>query len=707
MINLNININTPYLFHNYNTVKVRYDVADMDNNDVMNAFELSNECCNRYIDLYLKFVACGYLIDPKCVFDDETYKFLDEEVYNDIKCNYNTTFYKDWFDIMTKNRFELTVDQLLHYLSTYGTNYEGTSYIPNNCPKELVIDPVKFKNMKVIKASSLASLSDKFLNILNSPVALSEQNLQCILVCIKNLWMEYFAKNRIDNTWLKETINNIKNKEAKIMLAAVFNITLDEPVDTVRLLWYFATGNLQIIQSINGLSEFANTLDNNSMARMVIADYLTHLSVDELKVLSSVYYRYKKIFMFIKNRCKYYDMDGVCTVINKLSRYAKTQHQPMQIGFWEGIVNNGWHSQPTELYVKMVNDAKSSKFSCFKAIKIYNSVAEKLGLINQFKDGVIKEYDDYQSLYYIRNKSIYLKNNSARYLDCDDVTIQSLNNIKYACLYYIVKHIRQYLIDNNIKYFILPDNINYTLPTSEKNFIGSVPMWSQFDMSKSKHNIVGIYWRNEWGTKDFDLSAIDEEGSKIGWNGNYYDNSDKPTVIFSGDMTDADPEAVEALYYRNYDNIPNQIVFNNRYNGTTGSKFRLFFTQNNVDNFSRGYMVNPNDIVFSTDITSDVKEQMLGIINDNKFVFTSINFSDHTVSTMGYRIEALFNYCKYNIHGKLKLNDILEYFSDIINIVSIDKFNEIKGQNENIADDNTINFNFNTLTKDTFINILK
>ena len=707
MINLNININTPFLFHNYNTVKVNGVLTDTSDKDVMDLFELSTEYFKRYADLYLKFIACGYLIDPRIVFDDESYKFLNEEVYDNVNCNYNATFYKDWSDIISKDRFELLIDQLLHYLSTYGTNYEGSTYIPNNCPEEMVIEPSKFKNLKVIKASSLKSLSDKFLDILNTPIALSEQNLQCMLVCIKNLWMCYFAKNQIDNDWLKKTINNIKNKEAKIVLATVFNITFDEPTDVMRLLWYISTGNSQIIQSAKGLSEFVVGLDDNSMARIVIGDYLTHLSTDELKVLSSVYYRYKKIFMFIKNRCKYYNMEEVCTAINKLSRYAKTYHKPMQVGFWEGIINMGWDKQPTELYTKMIEDTKSGKFSCFKAIKIYNSASEKLELVNQHKDGVIKEYDNCWSLYYIRNKKFYVKNMFMRDLDCSDNTIKSLNNIKYACLYYIIKHIRQYLTDNKIKYFILPDNINYTLPASEKNFIGSVPMWSQLDMSKSKHNIVGVYWRNEWGTKDFDLSAIDDEGVKIGWNASYTNNPDKPAVIFSGDMTNADPEAVEALYYRNYENIPNQIVFNNRFNGNQGSKFRLFFTQNNVDNFGRGYMVNPNDIIFSTDIISDVEEQMLGIINDNKFVFTSINFSDNKVSETSYRIEALFDYCKYNMNGKLKLNDTLDYLSDIVRIVSVDEFNKIKEQDENITDDNMINFSFNTLTKDTFINILK
>ena len=707
MINLDININTLFLFHNYNTVKTRFDVANMSNKDVMDSFELSTECLKRYTGLYLKFASCGYLIDPRVVFDDESYKFLNEELYNDIDCNYNTTFYKDWEDVATKDRFELFVDQMLHYLSTYGTNYEGSVYVPNNCPEEMVIDSSKFKNLKVIKVSSLKSLSDKFLNILNTPIALSKQNLQCMLAAINNQWMFDFNKNRIDNAWIKKAINNIKNKEAKIVLAFIYKCALDEPVDTMRLLWYIITGDSQVIQSNQGLSQFAAGLDNSKMSRLTMSHYLLHLSSEELKTLSSVYYRYKQIFRLIKNRCKYYDINGVSTVINKLSRYAKTYHKPMQIGFWEGLINTGWMGNVIDLFTKMTVDNAKGKFSCLKAIKLYNSAVERLDIINQFKYGDIKEYDDCWSLYYIRNKRIYMKNIKDKYSSIDDNAIKSLNNIKNACLYYIITNIRQYLIDNNIKYLVVPNNINYALPTSEKNFIGSVPMWSEFDMSKSKHNIIGVYWRNEWGTRDFDLSSIGDDGYKIGWNSSFKNSDDEPSVIFSGDMTNADPEAVEALYFRNFDTLQNQIVFNNRFRGIQGSKFRLFFTQSKNDHFGRGYMVNPNDIVFSTDIISEVEQQMLGVINDNKFIFTSINFGNSCVSSSSTTTDMIFNYCEHNIKGKLKLNDIIEYISDIVNIVSIDEFNKIKEQDETITDDNMIDFNFNSLTKDTFINILK
>ena len=71
----------------------------------------------------------GWIIHPDCCS-----KLALDWVKAEAKTNYNKTFYAKWSDITSKTRFELLVDQLLHYASTYGTNYTGDAYIPNNAP---------------------------------------------------------------------------------------------------------------------------------------------------------------------------------------------------------------------------------------------------------------------------------------------------------------------------------------------------------------------------------------------------------------------------------------------------------------------------------------------------------------------------------------------------------------------------------------------
>jgi hypothetical protein len=87
----------------------------------------------------------------------------------------------------------------------------------------------------------------------------------------------------------------------------------------------------------------------------------------------------------------------------------------------------------------------------------------------------------------------------------------------------------------------------------------------------------------------------DIRGNKIGWNSAYYnmDNS----VVYSGDMTNADPEATEILYYQKTG--PQGFININRYNGSDGSKYKLFVANEGVNTTIRkNYMVDPTHITF-------------------------------------------------------------------------------------------------------------
>ena len=73
----------------------------------------------------------------------------------------------------------------------------------------------------------------------------------------------------------------------------------------------------------------------------------------------------------------------------------------------------------------------------------------------------------------------------------------------------------------NGKSFYLPSDVKYALPTSEKMFVGNIPTGTKF---LGDNLAVGIYWENEWGATDLDLSAINIDG-KVGWNSSYNQNN--------------------------------------------------------------------------------------------------------------------------------------------------------------------------------------
>ena len=122
------------------------------------------------------------------------------------------------------------------------------------------------------------------------------------------------------------------------------------------------------------------------------------------------------------------------------------------------------------------------------------------------------------------------------------------------------------------------------------------------------HNFFGIYWRAEWGCPDFDISFVDWEGGKTGWNAEY----DTGKTLYSGDMTEARPEAAELLYVR--EGCPDGTVFCDRYSGREGSRFRLDFGRQESVDVTENYMVDPNAKVVDEELVSDRQEKMLAII---------------------------------------------------------------------------------------------
>ena len=162
----------------------------------------------------------------------------------------------------------------------------------------------------------------------------------------------------------------------------------------------------------------------------------------------------------------------------------------------------------------------------------------------------------------------------------------------------------------------LPQGINLTLPTSEKSFIGNFPIGTSFDFGDSD-NILGIYWRSEDGASDLDLKRIDIDGTQYGWNAAFKNANN--SLIFSGDMTSANPEATELFYAKS--GVQPSILKVNLFSGAINSKFKFFIAKEKItvrDFYN--YMVNPNNILFSVDCVMDSQEKTLGVAGDNKFI---------------------------------------------------------------------------------------
>lgn len=679
-----------------------------------------------FTNLLKDIMPYGYIINPNIVKDNIAYNFINNIYKKHICCNYNSTFYNALQDVIQKDRIEILIDQLLHYDTTYGMNNDKNeqSYIPNKdyitnvelINNELNIDLSNYKYLDICNENDAYQIA---INNITTNVALSKDNLDCLIGIIKDYTKKYNIN--INYNWIE---NNVKNREAKIRLfdGLEFKPT-NAPIDLLRLLVYKFTGSSEVINSKETLLNIVN-----SNCNLNLEDYLNE---SDLCSLSSIYHRFHKIFLMMKKTGS-----KNASIINKISRLSKKYHKPFQANFFEKCMDKNYALEmgkniellTKEQVMQYIDDLvfslqQNDNFNNFKAIKIYNACY--YNYINN------SQYNYYK----IRNGKVWIKPNECVSDYPQDVHTRN----KYYYLLsevmrkYIQYNIKMYALRNNIKYIKINNILDIAMPTSEKNFIGTLPEFSTIDLSKSHSNMIGVYWRNEWGTKDFDLSFFDIDNNKIGWNGNYYNrntNDVNNIHVFSGDMTCAAPEATEIHYFASDNNkYTSGVFYNNRFCGSNGSKFKMFFSQKKLnDNASfkstksaskHCWLPSTSEILFESMMESTKQEQVVGVIsNSNKFAFTNMILTNDQVSGFENIINAnemIVNIVDSKISSNLYLNDVLYdmAWDDNCPFTILDDFssdteienaeNEAK-QNE---DSNILDFTLKAINKDTLLNILK
>ena len=475
------------------------------------------------------------------------------------KLNPNTTFYKTIEDVTSRTRFELFIEQILHYCSTYGTDFQGEAFVINDTPidisKTIFIDTISEKEAV-----------ERCQNMLYSGIALSQETIENILLVLENNFK----------------VDRIKNKEALCIISVKNEIYPENAEDIVRVLVYKATGKTLLIKNKETL---------NLITKASLSDTL--IPVELAEKLSEVFHRFKDIFIALKE-----NPENRRTV-NKIRKLAKKNHKPFVPAFWSDVL--------AEQKDIPVIEKKAEELNNFKKISILNTILQ-----NIFNDTQIKPY-------LIRNGKLWVETDRENIQD-EDKTVY-LKNI-FDVIYQSLIH----SIEKNKSEIALPEDLVVLAPTSEKNFMGEIPVYSYVALKNDA--IIGIYWRGEEGATDLDLSMIDNNGYKIGWNSHFYD--EKKSFVYSGDMTSANPEATEILYRKNESDVEG-IVKVNPFNSQENAKYKVFFAQENISKLQKNHMVNPENIIYQYDDTIS-QEKILGVFADNKFIFCNFRMVNKRVS---------------------------------------------------------------------------
>ena len=601
------------------------------NGDLVKLFNISIEDSRNevdYVTLNNSAMQVGYIVHPNAC------NLATQEFIYSISGNVNSTFYQNWEDITSKTRFELFIDQLLHYVTTYGTDFacEGNGYVPNSTP----VGPVYislFKDYKVIMPCTEEDVYNRCMDMLTSGIAMKQATIETIVDYV----VEYVTVNDLLTTG-EFDIDDIANREAVTLLCDELGIAPNKKFDLFRYIMYKTTGSTLIIKNkptINAIIRSNTQFDFNT------------LSDRQLIGLASIFYRFKPLFLAFKKTCTegaYYSTPVTSRnahVINKIRRMAPKYHTPLAESVMATMLGKAHDST--------VITETAAQMNTFQIIRLMNTIIERLN------------HTDEKAMYIVRNGKMFVK----------DAKSYDGMITYYVTVFNILKNELVSRLSEKATYVKYPKNMVLACPTSEKNFVGDLPFGTYMDLQDSD-SFIGIYWKEEWGTHDFDLSVLNIEGYKVGWDSRYY--SDNQDVIYSGDMTSARPEATEIMLFKK--GATDGSVMVNRYNGRDGSKFRFFGGVEPNMKLKRNYMVDPNFIKFSADVVSDTVEQTIGLLNDGRFYVMALGSGNSIVSFhKGSKQNERYYASVLKAQSYLKLNYILSAagFIDVDSVEELPK----------------------------------
>jgi len=514
----------------------------------------------------------------------------------------NSTFYKSFQTVVSKSDKERLLDQCLHYLTTYGTNFESEYvYIPTD---KLSFPSVKAEKMqlRVVTAQKVSVIIERCLKLLYADVALKETTIDSILALLDGLHFKFQPPH----------LSLIKNKEALVTIITKTGLYPSQPKEFLRLLCFLATGKALVINNTFTSKEIITA--NISVA--------THIESYGIKKAASTFYRHKTLWLAFKKS----HTDNI-NIVNRMRKLAPYCHRPQN--------KNVLANLTTTAYKKAVVKKALSESTAYKKASALQAVLLKVNKVNDY-------------LYRVRNGKSYAKEHSV-------VVNQTMHNRfqKYAkwIKKSLVKQLRTKVEGKVVAY---PSHIDYALPTSEKNYLGNYPAGTI--IQAKQHLAVGVYWENNWGANDLDLSYIGR--TKIGWNSQWHNEC----IVYSGDMTNANYGASEVLRINKQLIEPALLILNIYTAHSKNCKFRLSI--GTPPAIKRNYTMAANEIIIQGDSQMYSRQQVLGFMmppqessNVTSFVLINTGLGNLQVSNVDEphiktAIKALYQSCQHQVRWR-------------------------------------------------------
>jgi len=537
------------------------------------------------VDTLKRSIKNGYIVDPSIQVEPGLLNTI-ESIVGISGEKANASFHKSWAIVRDSSIESLVLQQIVHYITTYGFEALGiynsnTVYIPN----EVLELPAITERipLTVVKAMNASEILEGII-ALGTRVALSKSTLENIMLIVEN--------NKFDSSFVEK----LGNHELKIRLYDFYDIVPTDPTDFLRYVIFKLTDQSLVIKN----EYLINMIKTSSEVKML--DKFISKAPDNL---ASIFFRYKPLFLAMKS------ISNNKSFFNKLRKNANSMHKPLPVDYLNSITSQ----------ISSKDISVTTLKSKLKNASVFRKVRLAYALNNRLNGG----------------DSIVYKIRNGRGWVTDFEWNDKLNAATQGILNLVVSSIADDIRKNvEGKTIYIPDNVHYALPATEKQFSGNIP--SNSYVSVPDDMVIGIHWFDindgGWdGRVDLDFSMVDQDG-KFGWDA-YYRSGDR--ILFSGDNTAAPkPNGASEMFYMKKAQKHPKVLFVNFFNASDHRgevvPCKLFVANESPKSLSKSYMVDTSNIVVSCNMEVEDKQNVLGLVisvnDENRLYFSNTSIGD-------------------------------------------------------------------------------
>ena len=588
-------------------------------------FKLVPADCASHIHPMMDCIHAGFVVldaNNKPVGISEEAFTAAADVFGFNVAELNNTFHKSFGTVKDMEPEQYYTEQILHYFTTYGAESLGIS-LPTFIPVEKLELPEGFisrDKLTVVRAvddAVLVEAVEKWVKRTVAPNPFSLALIKPLLSLAKNV-----------------PLDEVKSFEVLCLMCEELNVIPENPVSFLRYLVYKTTGETLLIKNKALIARIRLGAAGKGEETKDL------LAKADLNVLSSIFLRYKPIFLAFKAA------RGCAPIINKLRRLAVDNHKPLPYRCLQNAVQIALAGD-MDAFRSIIHSADSRDL-----IKVYNAICGKAYV-----------FADTAGIYTIRNGKTFVRDDAikAERTAAQDATLTS-------CLNLVLSELKERLKDYAGMTFLIPSYISYAAPTTEKQFVGAYPYGTRLTIPQDEAFTAGIHWFNvpkkdavkdddiydDGGRVDLDLH-LNSVNAHYGWNGDYTDKSD---VIFTGDMTDAPlPNgAAEAWYF--YPGDETFLLSLNEYCGPNEVDYKLFFSKVKPEAYSRDFTFDPAEAIFAPiPLTIKGGSQNIGLFTKGAFTLYGGSLTSGIVPKANY--ESFIEGIEHIISCKLMLKELL------------------------------------------------